>query len=135
VRVEDADRKSSIVAVPGLGAGSQPWLEGKVNWLADEAMLPYWLPTSRIISVTYGSTWFDQDKTIQHGLPSLARELLRAVIAKRLNCPTRPLVFIGHSFGGLIIKQVSSLLVLSCGDNFHRTGWGLTDRRLLCFAK
>ena len=70
-------------------------------------MLPYWVPTARIIGVTFRSTLLDQDRTIQHGLPSLASELLRAVMAKRLNCPRRPLVFIGHSFGGLIVKQVS----------------------------
>ncbi|KAG4443414.1 hypothetical protein IFR05_001093 [Cadophora sp. M221] len=114
--VENAPDRVDIVAVPGLGAGSQPWLEDKVNWLGDEAMLPYWVPTARIIGVTFRSTLLDQDKTIQYGLPSLASELLRAVMAKRLNCPRRPLIFIGHSFGGLIVKQAALLCEVNHGE-------------------
>ena len=70
-------------------------------------MLPYWLPTARIMHATYDCAWFGQDKAIQRWLPLLASELLTAVMAKRQNCPTRPAIFIGHSFGGLIIKKVS----------------------------
>ena len=103
-----ADCTASIVAVSGLGAAaSELWLDGQVNWLKDEAMLPYWLPTARIMHVTYDWAWFGRDTAIQRWLLVLARELLRAVMAKRQTCPTRPIIFIGHSFGGLIIKSVS----------------------------
>lgn len=103
----------SIVAVSGLGAAaSQPMVDGEVNWLGDEAMLPYWLPIARIMHVTYDWEWFGQDKAIQHWLPLLASELLKSVMAKRQNCPTRPVIFVGHSLGGLIIKKVGLPLAM-----------------------
>lgn len=104
----DTDCRYSIVAVPGIGAAaSQPWLDGQVNWLKDDTMLPYWLPTARIMQASYDWECLDQGNPIQNWLPLLARELLRTVLAKRRTCSTRPLIFIGHSFGGLIIKKVS----------------------------
>jgi hypothetical protein len=70
-------------------------------------MLPYWLPTARIMHVTYAWERFDKSDTNRQWLPLFARELLRSVMAKRQSCPKRPVIFIGHSLGGLIIKKVS----------------------------
>jgi len=109
ILIADTDCRYSLVAVPGIGiAASQLWLDGQINWLKDDTMLPYWLPTARIMHASCDWECFDKGKPIQHWLPLLARELLRIVLAKRRTCPTRPLIFIGHSLGGLIIKKVSS---------------------------
>ncbi|KJX96479.1 hypothetical protein TI39_contig622g00006 [Zymoseptoria brevis] len=98
-----------IVAVPGLDDTDDTGLEDRVNWLKAEDMLPYWLPTSRILSASYASKHAGGSGTIRSDLSSLALELLRGVKAQRLHCPKRPLVFIGHSFGGVIIKQAALL--------------------------
>ncbi|KAF5508836.1 NACHT, LRR and PYD domains-containing protein 10 [Colletotrichum fructicola] len=83
-----------IVAVHGLGAHPEHTWEGKstdkvkprVHLLRD--LLPRAFPTARIMSFSYNSDWLDK--------------------AFRL-----PIIFIGHSFGGIVIKQALCVMGLS----------------------
>jgi hypothetical protein len=113
----------SIVAVHGIGADPYySWVTKQVHWLENMEMLPRQLPMARIMSFGYESQWFG-DNAIRISLSSVADDLLGDLQGARkvrvqhniLNltdcqrCLTRPLIFIGHCFGGLVIQQVSSI--------------------------
>lgn len=127
---------SSIIAVHGLGASPDwAWIrkvengneEANVNWLADEHMLPAKLPDSRIMTFNYESKWFLEAPKQRRSLCAI--QLLTALDNRRTQVTTplsqrstimtlstffwqekdtkhRPLIFIGHSFGGVVIEQV-----------------------------
>ena len=96
-----------------------------VNWLADENMLPAKLPDSRIMTFNYESQWLLSAPKQRRSL--CAEQLLTALDNKRKkvifrsnhrmfaqifkmwqeeDTKYRPLIFIGHSFGGVVIEQV-----------------------------
>ncbi len=77
----------------------------RVFWPFD--LLPDDVPDARIL--TYG-----HDSSVSHGfhgpankanISQLALSLLNAVTNARLDCRDRPLIFIAHSLGGLLVKQ------------------------------
>lgn len=125
----------SIVAVHGIGAlPEKTWtfrhLDPKnankviqrVNWLSDETMLPSEFPKARIMTYGYDSVWYGEAPPRQ-SLDDIATEVLMELVQARevssqshiahslrlmqpiQNCPDRPIIFIGHCFGGLIIEH------------------------------
>jgi hypothetical protein len=133
-------QRISVVAVHGLGANPDwAWVrkvkerdtdkERKVNWLADLDMLPAKIPDARIMTFNYESRWHKDAPKQRRSL--CADQLLTALDNKRnevniiglrflaeltLNVSQekdtkhRPLVFIGHSFGGIVVEQVGAAL-------------------------
>ncbi|MCJ1472419.1 hypothetical protein MMC13_001067 [Lambiella insularis] len=94
-----------VIAVHGIGAHpDHTWTIGDVNWLKDDRMLPQAIPNSRILRFGYESQWLGKE-AIQQRLPLVADQLLRNMMALRKKCPLRPLVFIGHCFGGIVIEK------------------------------
>lgn len=96
-----------IVAVHGLGAIPDiTWKESKsgVNWLSDPQMLPSRTPEARILRFGYDSLWLGKE-AIRTRLPTIADKLLLVLARERQQDPLRPLVFIGHCFGGLVIQR------------------------------
>ncbi|KAH6689853.1 hypothetical protein F5X68DRAFT_254489 [Plectosphaerella plurivora] len=96
-----------VVAVHGIGVHPlKTWTHSKTktNWLSDPSMLPSALPTSRILSFGYDSVWFGE-KSSKQTLDGVATKLLRGLRVERENCPHRPIVFIGHCFGGLVLQK------------------------------
>ncbi|KAF8515996.1 hypothetical protein BU17DRAFT_51232 [Hysterangium stoloniferum] len=105
----------SVVAIHGLdGHRERTWTAGNGTlWLRD--LLPHKLPHARIIVYGYDActevgplgmrqTLFD------HGENFIARLALRRADTSttvRLNSFTRPIIFIAHSLGGIILKCVS----------------------------
>lgn len=69
-------------------------------------MLPAAIPKARIMAYGYESYWFGDD-AVRQSLDSVASDLLDALGEERGNCLHRPLIFVGHCFGGLVIQQVS----------------------------
>jgi hypothetical protein len=99
----------SIVAVPGIAVHPmRTWVhrKTKVNWLMDETMLPAAVPRARIAVFGYKSYWFGDD-AVKQSLHGVAGQLLCALDDKRKDCRHRPIIFIGHCFGGLVVQCVS----------------------------
>ena len=107
-----------IVAVHGLGANPKKTWVGNinraggengeaVNWLQDLSMLPSVVPSSRIFTFNYESKWL-REGPVQR-LPPLGEQLLSLLSHARPSLRDRstPLLFIGHSFGGLVVQQAS----------------------------
>ncbi|KAF3059497.1 Kinesin light chain [Daldinia childiae] len=104
--VEDAE--VDIIAVHGLGSNvdwswtwKDPTKKGRyVHWLKDLDMLPALLPRARILVYNYESIWHaDAPET---RLPICGESLIRCVHNFRKGSQ-RPIIFLGHSLGGLVI--------------------------------
>ncbi|KAJ5679285.1 hypothetical protein N7462_007529 [Penicillium macrosclerotiorum] len=102
-----------IVAVHGIGADPYfSWYTKGIHWLENEKMLPSKFPSARIMTFGYESNWFGED-AVRIDLDSVADNLLEELIDARkvrkelIGCPDRPIVFIGHCFGGLVIQKVN----------------------------
>ncbi|KAK4228035.1 hypothetical protein QBC38DRAFT_454589 [Podospora fimiseda] len=104
-----------IVAVHGLGGSalktwsSKPFgLYGKSTlWLRD--LLPAKIPNVRVMSLQYDSSVFGRSA---QAIRDNARKLLQLLYNQRednRDAQKRPIVFIGHSLGGLLIKQALKL--------------------------
>lgn len=94
-----------IVAIHGLnGHYLRTWTEGSSNWLRD--FLPEDLPTARIMSLGYDSRVAFSSSV--GNIERFADQLLAYLNRERKEPTTqdRPLIFICHSMGGLVMKQV-----------------------------
>ncbi|RWA09422.1 hypothetical protein EKO27_g5687 [Xylaria grammica] len=115
-RVGRAGQGIDIVAVHGIGADPDTTWSGKgstgerVNWLADSTMLPKAVPNARIMRFGYKSNWFgSRENEPQNTHPpkktlvsQVADMLLRDLEYYRRGI-TRPIIFIAHSYGGLVL--------------------------------
>lgn len=100
-----------IVAVHGLNpfnttnhhlkTWSKPPEDGGKLWLRDE--LPKTVPNARVMIYKYNSnpTFSASKERFVHQ----ANDLLERLWARRQTDPDRPLVFIAHSLGGILVKQ------------------------------
>lgn len=101
----------SIIAVHGLdGDADLAWTfrdkasKRDIRWLQDKNMLPKAVPNSRIMLYRYDSTWkFNAPRS---NLRQCGATLSREVHDFRGKDGTNPIVFIGHSLGGLVIQNV-----------------------------
>ncbi|OTA55630.1 hypothetical protein K449DRAFT_376402 [Hypoxylon sp. EC38] len=111
---EADDIDADIVAVHGIGVHPKStWVfkENQVNWLKNETMLPAALPKARIMAFGYASYWFGNG-AVKQTLDGASTKLLQALSHVRTGCPYRPIIFIGHCFGGLIIQQAYTIAKL-----------------------
>lgn len=100
------DAELDIIAVHGLrGSPVRSWINRspRTMWLRD--MLQLDLSTSRVMS--YGYRTEDVLRQNKFDLERLAEDLVSSVIDARaeIQDTSRPLVFIGYSFGGLLVKK------------------------------
>ncbi|EPS42862.1 hypothetical protein H072_3143 [Dactylellina haptotyla CBS 200.50] len=94
-----------IIAVHGIGANpDSTWTKNGKHWLQDGDMLPAAVPNARILRFAYESQWLGKNM-ISQKLPDVAESLLRALKQERQNCPHRPIIFVGHCFGGIVIEK------------------------------
>ncbi len=111
----DESKVVDIVAVHGLnGHYQKTWTQatsqGEVNWLQD--LLPQQVPSARIMSYSYNSAVILSKAAA--GIKTFAEQLLEDLIAWRITpCEqNRPIIFICHSLGGIVFKQVYDTLFL-----------------------
>ena len=124
-------RAIDIVAVHGLnGHYEKTWSvldeEGQdVNWLRD--FLPEQIPNARVMSFGYNSL-LQFSKSVAD-IYTFADQLLEALLSKRITQEeqSRPIMFICHSLGGIVVKQVRLIcnyshfkLVLNCVQALNR---------------
>ncbi|RDA94102.1 hypothetical protein CP533_6594 [Ophiocordyceps camponoti-saundersi (nom. inval.)] len=102
----DTDSVYSIVAVHGLGADAEyTWSRkvatGRVHLLRD--LIAKDFPEARVLNFAYNSVWWADApvKTAQ----IIARGLLEQLQRRRSGRRRLPILFIGHSFGGIVIKE------------------------------
>ncbi|KAI9890873.1 MAG: hypothetical protein M1814_003512 [Vezdaea aestivalis] len=99
-----------VIAVHGLGSNpKRAWVrkadaeagqEADVNWLSDRELLPSVVPTARILAFNYESGWL-----IDAPNQRAATCALQLLISMNALDPSLPLIFIGHSFGGIVIAE------------------------------
>lgn len=105
------DARVDIVAVTGLGGhalGSFRSTSGATVWLRDFA--PRDVPRARFITYGYDTAVVASDSN--QGIHELAHTLLDglAIFRRRTGAQKRPLLFVCHSLGGVVLKEA---LVLS----------------------
>jgi pimeloyl-ACP methyl ester carboxylesterase len=85
---------------PGAAGGAEA---PGVNWLADDAMLPSQVPHLRSWSFAYDTTPVAaRDGGLQQHLARTAAGLRQVLEDQILADSTRPLLFVGHGYGGLV---------------------------------
>lgn len=80
-------------------------------WLRD--FLPEAIPTARILTYGYDSKLLDNNSTAS--IVEFSRNFLEALTSARASNEERfrPIIFVGHSLGGLVIKEVRTLQFLN----------------------
>ncbi|KAG8843513.1 hypothetical protein FRB91_003310, partial [Serendipita sp. 411] len=115
ILVDPTDALVDVVAVQGLGSAyphtwvgkersRRAWFSrskpeiNKVMWLKE--YLPKDFPAARIMAFEYNSRWLYEADF--QGLEEHASALLDALVEQRQHSFSRPILFIGHSYGGLV---------------------------------
>ncbi|KAG8825700.1 hypothetical protein FRC19_010690 [Serendipita sp. 401] len=115
------DPTIDIIAIHGLdGHREQSWTaENEKLWLKD--FLPNDLPNARILSYGYDADTRSFIQTSSKTISHHAEDFVERLSQLRRMHPRRPIIFLAHSLGGIILKRA---LVLCHSDNFE------TDRTL-----
>ena len=78
-----------------------------MNWLSASNMLPSVVPKARIWMFNYQSNWLGEGPF--NRISTLADQLLEHIHLK-LNIRNRPLIFVAHSFGGILVAEALTLI-------------------------
>lgn len=91
-------------------------------------MLQSKIPNARILAFNYDSTWLSDAPSTRVEL--CGEELIQSLHRLRQESD-RPIVFIAHSFGGLVVQDVSSVYFKFSASLIPKVSqWGLAD---ICF--
>ncbi|KAK9444032.1 peptidase C14 [Metarhizium brunneum] len=110
----ETQRDIDIVFVHGLGGDSlKSWVYPKMAdpWINDPAFLGELYNTARIMTFGYNANVLENvttNRVIDH-----ANDLLEQLWALRCECKGRPLIFVAHSLGGLVVKRA----LILCQDD------------------
>lgn len=77
---------------------------GKVCWPGE--LLSQDFPRARVLSVSYDSSAIKSADTGRSDLVDLGMSLTENLCGNLVNLGTRPVVLVGHSLGGLVMKQI-----------------------------
>jgi pimeloyl-ACP methyl ester carboxylesterase len=102
-----SDTLSSVLFIHGLtGHREKTWTKGEAEpW--PKSLLPRDLPTARIIMYGYDADILRlTDKNVgQNTIQDHAKNLINDLCALRKDAIGRPIIFVAHSLGGLIIQD------------------------------
>lgn len=93
-----------IVAIHGLdGHREETWMaQNGTLWLRD--FLPSDLPKARILSYGYDANTGCQESISTEIMRRDAQKFASTLVRKRRDAPRRPIIFIAHDLGGIILK-------------------------------
>ncbi|CCA77543.1 hypothetical protein PIIN_11520 [Serendipita indica DSM 11827] len=97
-----------IVAIHGLqGHRDKTWTsDNGVCWLRD--LLPSDFPNARILSYGYDADTYSRECVSTQAIGRHAEGFINALSRRRKACPRRPIIFIAHDIGGIILKRTVS---------------------------
>ncbi|RAH78649.1 putative ribonuclease p/mrp subunit [Aspergillus japonicus CBS 114.51] len=114
---------ADIVFVHGMmGSSHRTWYheKGKTYWPKD--LLSVDLPQARIMAFGYDvNVWHPWNQVSQEWITGYATDLLGSLSDRRatLALRTRPLVFIAHSLGGLVVQKALTMARESRNSDWH----------------
>ncbi|KAK3990805.1 hypothetical protein QBC44DRAFT_394154 [Cladorrhinum sp. PSN332] len=119
-----------VVLVHGLdGDPIKTWTEPVSGVLWPRELLPKKFANARVLSFGYnGDMYLNRSKA---GIRTNAESLLAQLKARRVDDPNRPIVFVAHCLGGLIVKQ---LLSFAAHDDEKHGIIGTSTRGILFFG-
>ncbi|KAI8626567.1 ankyrin repeat-containing protein [Xylariaceae sp. FL1651] len=124
----ETDTQVDLIAVPGLGShplGSWKSSTGNEIWLRD--YVPGDIPNCRVM--IYGYDTKLQGNHSKQSIEDLGGACMESITTFRADTDTsqRPIIFIGHSLGGLLIKEALIRARKRSGDisNLHKACYGM----------
>ncbi|RDL33135.1 uncharacterized protein BP5553_08574 [Venustampulla echinocandica] len=75
----------------------------EVNWLKDPGLSRDALPNARILYFNYVIS--KRSTGAPYTVKDIAKRFLKQFLSMRSECPLRPIVFVGHCIGGLVIQK------------------------------
>jgi hypothetical protein len=114
----------SIIAVPGLAADPRRSFDSfkqkadgttQFNWLRDKEGIRKSIENSRIMTFYYESEW-KGSTAVQQSISNVALTLLESLKEHRKASPTRPVIFLGHSMGGLVVAKAITMASIRADD-------------------
>ncbi|KAI8950509.1 hypothetical protein F4801DRAFT_343355 [Xylaria longipes] len=120
------DTHADLVAVPGLGSHALGSCKSSISneiWLRD--YLPYDTPNQRVI--IYGHNTRLQGAQSKQSIGDLGARFMETITRFRADTGTsqRPIIFIGHSLGGLLIKEALIRSLNTSRSNIHKACYGM----------
>ncbi|KAH8154983.1 uncharacterized protein LAJ45_01516 [Morchella importuna] len=113
---QKVDISVDIVAVHGLGSNPDwAWTHEETGAMWLKHFLPKACPRARIMAFNHNSAW-DINAPVK-SVDVCGQQLLDALNTSRAETD-RPIIFIGHSFGGIIIKKVPVSPGGTCGTSY-----------------
>lgn len=106
--MKDSDGRAITQSYPGpVASDTYTSAEStEVFWPAE--LLPHDIPNTRIITYGYDSdVHVFLDRLSQSSISPQSRRLLDDLGRLRQDNPGRPIIFIAHSLGGIVVKDVS----------------------------
>jgi hypothetical protein len=103
-------RSVDIIAIHGVGAHPiDTWTHRAkdVNWLIDERMLRHDVPNAHVMIYGYESQWKGPE-TLTTTVSHIAERFVDRLITQRDETGQRPMIFVAHCFGGIVLLKVSS---------------------------
>ncbi|CAG7557455.1 unnamed protein product [Fusarium equiseti] len=99
---DDADAIADICLIHGAAGDLKSACTESTPWL--KSLLPSHLDKVRILSYGYGP--YDGPGDRQFDVFDCTNDLRRGLVYHRQNEPLRPLIFVAHCVGGLVLKEV-----------------------------